>query len=176
MKKLFGLLLVLLLTLLLAACGNGESTQEFSLPEGLNFLYNENGDYIQLGMTRTEVEDIFGEIDAFVIYSDYGMLRVFFENDVGDLHSIDTMFFGCRWIFPGGIRTGSDPSELENVFDMDYAHIRNFDDFEVIEFRFADDHTFHHPDSIDNWFGTAYHVEFTIYAGAIDTISLRWLS
>ena len=189
MKKLSVLLLVLLLPLLLVACRNDSNAgaetgvepilegeivaPEVLLPDGFNFLYNEAGEYIQLRMTRAEVEDIFGPFEDAVIYADHGMLRVFFENDSLDL--IDTMFFNCRWIFPGGLQTGANSSEIEHILDMSYAIIREFDDFGRIEFRFTEEHVLIAPDSSD-WFAAAYHVEFTVdlETQAISTISLNY--
>lgn len=180
MKKWIVLLFVLLMSALFFGCSSQEEQgqeqeppqQEVPAPapEGFNFLYNEAGEEIRLGMTRQEVEEIFGPIAAFVIYAEHGMLRVFFDEDGDSLYSIDTMFFHCAWILPGGIRTGSDISEMEQLFDMDYAEVMRLDDVQLITFRFTADHVL-----TSELFESAYQVEFMVdlETQEIDTISLR---
>ena len=144
-----------------------------------NFIFQEAGEYVQLGMTRHEVEASFGRAEGpygTVIYSRRGMLRVFFEDDI--LVSVDTMFYDCRWIFPGGLRTGSSQDEIENVFDISDARLMEFGRFRQITFFFTEDSVLI-PFGEDYWWSyipsqAEFEVQFTIDTDTqkIDTISL----
>jgi len=157
------LALMLTLSLSLSACSNT------TLPDRFDRLYTETGKYIQLGMTENEVSNAFGSFEPAVIYSDYGMLRLFFESN--RLYSIDTMYFGCEWIFPGGIQTGSNPEKIEQIFDMNYADISEHNTFRLIRFSFNEDHDLVDPFS----FESVSSAEFTIDLddNKVDTISIR---
>ena len=120
MKKVWLVFVIVLLALSVAACGGS------SLPNTFDFMYNEDGTYIRLGMTREEVEQRI-TFEEELEPSDFspggalghgGTIVIFDENDT----VLDISTFSDAWSIHGGITIGSTVDEIVEVFGEDYVH------------------------------------------------------
>lgn len=123
MKKVFLTLCIVLLAFSLTACGGTSS-----LPDTFDFMYNEDGVYIQLGMTREEVEQLISFDEEFApsdrqpggwgeVSNEY-FTFYFDENDI----VISIMTAADIWSARGGIVMGSTAEEIIDVFGEGYTN------------------------------------------------------
>ena len=174
MKKFVGLLVMVFMILVLTACSTLQAGERPDL-DGYHFIYNDAGEYIWLGMTLEDVERMaLGEEDSLEVHDTesideshvfYGRLvisirsitLIFDENE--RVYSIYGPFFvpAEPWFARGGITTGTDLSEMEEAFDMNYVHIyEESDSSSWLYFYFTYDHTPVYRDSEDIYYRVVF--------------------
>ena len=169
MKKFVGLLFMMLMILVLTACGNTQAGEQPDL-DGFHFIYNDAGEYIWLGMTLEEVESIdLGESDVFTIadtsdadHPRYGRLvlgnrwfaLVFDDNE--RVAEISMLWTEGPWFVRGDITPGSALSEVEEVFNMSHVHIGT-----LWSFYFTYDHLSVYRESEDAYYSITFFTDDT---------------
>jgi len=169
MKKLLAFLLAITMVLLsFAACNNGDNNQGNGIDSNaFNLVYNKSGEYISLGMTREEVEQII--TFEYVEYHD----EVFFEF-IGSTKEGLTIFFDENetvirvsifdndtplWFVRGDITTGFnlEDERFEEIWNLNYAHVAIYADIIAdYTFFFTSDHSLVEYEAENKHYGVAF--------------------
>jgi len=126
MKKFGILFMIMLILLLLVACA---SPDREPVLDGFNYVFNDDGEYIWLGMTRQEAEHVVSLSSVDNRTGDLlgdGILVHFDEYDLASiilLSSPSTLWSSpSSWSIRGDLAPGSYIGEIEDLFDMNYVH------------------------------------------------------
>jgi len=145
MKKCIVALLVFFVLLFLSACGSSGQISGSPDLSGFHYVFNEDGEYLWLGMPRDDVgENIFIQGGAHISFDDND--RISHINVSSD-----------RWLAPGGFTLGATIDEIEQVFELEYFNSSERSSFFISEFTY--DHTPVIPWGSGNTF---YHIFFSI--------------
>jgi len=144
MKKYVVLFMIVLMLLLLVAC---VSPDREPVLDGFNYVFNDDGEYIWLGMTRQEAENIVslssvdnrtGDLlgDGILVHFDeYDLASIILLSSPSILWSTPS-----SWSIRGDLAPGSYIVDIEDLFDMNYVHFSSLVPGSLI-FSLSFDHT-----------------------------------
>lgn len=131
MKKIFVCFLVMLLFLSLVACSNDSTDSALDL-NGFHYIFNENGDYLWLGMSRQQAGEVFdlveidsSDSDTNPTLSHYGIVdddAIIVEFENGRITGIGIFEGFNEWFFLQEISLGSSLQEIEAIFGSYTPH------------------------------------------------------
>jgi len=178
MKKIIALILFALLSISFVACDSAGPEPETELNmAGFNFVYNENNDYVWIGMRRSALEEIGinqveeREDDTLVLFAEGIRVRV--DNFYGDerVRNIQTYSHShANWFAHGGSTIGFSVEELKEVFDTNYVYLDDAIQFGLgfFDVYFAYDHT---PVPVDSG-NVSYSIHFRFQEFHVVSISV----